>query len=58
MKKLSSYIIKVSQSLTFLVEVIRATIIFIILSYFLMFHQIFLSPQMKRCAIVTYKHVI
>ena len=25
---------------------------------FSMFHQIFLSPQVKRCAIITYKHGI
>ena len=25
---------------------------------FLMFHQIFLSPEVKRCAIITYKHGI
>ena len=35
-----------------------ATIIFIIFWDFLMFHQIFLSPQVKRCAIITYKHGI
>ena len=23
-----------------------------------MFYQIFLSPQVKRCAIITYKHAI
>ena len=23
-----------------------------------MFHQVFLSPQVKRCAIITYKHGI
>ena len=23
-----------------------------------MFYQVFLSPQVKRCAIITYKHVI
>ena len=34
------------------------TIIFIILWDFLMFYQIFLSPQVKRYAIITYKHGI
>ena len=36
----------------------RPTIIFIIFWDFLMFDQIFLSPQMKRCSIITYKHGI
>ena len=35
-----------------------AAIFFIIFWDFLMFHQIFLSPQVKRCAIITYKHGI
>ena len=35
-----------------------ATIIFIIFWEFLMFYQIFLSPQLKQCTIVTYKHGI
>ena len=35
-----------------------ATIIFIIFSDFLMFYQIFLSPQVRRCAIITYEHAI
>ena len=34
------------------------TIIFIIFWDFLMFYQIFLSPQVKRWAIITYKHGI
>ena len=34
------------------------TIIFIIFWDFLMFYQIFLSPQVKRCAIITYIHNI
>ena len=34
------------------------TIIFIIFSDFLMFYQIFLSPKVKRCLIITYKHGI
>ena len=34
----------------------EAAIIFIILWDFLMFYQIFLSPQVKRCTIITYKH--
>ena len=32
--------------------------IFIIFSDFLMFYQIFLSPQVKRCGTITYKHGI
>ena len=35
-----------------------ATIIFIIFWHFLMFYQIFLSPQVKRWAIIKYKHGI
>ena len=34
------------------------TIIFIIFWGFLMFYEFFLSPQVKRCAIITYKHDI
>ena len=34
------------------------TIIFIIFSDFLMFYQIFLSPQVKRSAIISNKHGI
>ena len=30
--------------------------IFIIFWDFLMFYQIFISPQVKRCTIITYKH--
>ena len=36
----------------------KATIIFIIFWDFLMFYQIFLSSQVKQCAIITYKHDI
>ena len=36
----------------------RPTIIFIIFGDSLMFKQIFLSPKVKRCAIITYNHVI
>ena len=36
----------------------EATIIFIIFWDSLMFYQIFLSPQAKRCAFTSYKHVI
>ena len=36
----------------------KATIIFIIFRDFLMFYQIFLSPQVKRWTIITYKHGI
>ena len=36
----------------------RPTIIFIIFWDFLMFYQIFLSPQVKRCSIITDKHGI
>ena len=35
--------------------VYQTTIIFIIFWDFLMFYQIFLSPQVKRCAIITCK---
>ena len=34
------------------------TIIFIIFWDFLMFYQTWLSPQVKRCTIITYKHGI
>ena len=37
---------------------IWSTIIFIIFWDFLTFYQIFLSPKVKRCAIITYKHSI
>ena len=37
---------------------ILQTISFTIFWDFLMFYQIFLSPQVKRWTIVTYKHVI
>ena len=33
-------------------------IIFIIFRHFLMFYQRFFSPQVKRCAIITYKYGI
>ena len=36
----------------------QSTIIFIIFRDFSMFYQIFLSPQVKRLAIITYKHGI
>ena len=36
----------------------RPSFFFIIFLDFLMFYQIFLSPQVKRCAIITYKHGI
>ena len=39
-------------------EGICPTVIFIIFWGFLMFYQIFLSPQVKRSAILTYKHGI
>ena len=39
-------------------DINRPTIIFIIFRDFLMFYQIFLLPQMKRCAIITFKHGI
>ena len=38
--------------------IICATISFIIFSDFSMFYQIFLSPQVKQCAIITDKHGI
>ena len=37
---------------------IKAATIFIIFWKFLMFNQILLSPQVKRWAIITYKHGI
>ena len=37
---------------------LSTTIIFIIFWDFLIFYQIFLSPQVKRCAIITGKHGI
>ena len=37
---------------------LEPSITFIIFWGFLMFYQIFLSPQVKRCAIITYKHVM
>ena len=37
-------------------EKILQIIIFIILLDFLMFYQIFFSPQVKQCTIITYKH--
>ena len=36
----------------------KAAVIFIIFWDCLMFYQIFLSPQMKRCATITYKYSI
>ena len=33
-------------------------ILLLIFRYFLMFYQIFLSPQVKRCATITNKHGI
>ena len=39
-------------------DITLTTIIFIIFSDFSMFNQIFHSPQVKRCAIITYKHGI
>ena len=39
-------------------EMNRAAITFIIFWDFLMFYQIFLSSQVKRCVIITYKHGI
>ena len=47
---------KASDTLT--IQIIRDTIIFIIFWDFLMFYQIFLPPQAKRCAIITYKYGI
>ena len=34
----------------------EATVIFVIFWDFSMFYQIFLLPQVKQCAITTYKH--
>ena len=36
--------------------ILQITITLIIFWDFLMFHQVFLSPQVKRDAIITYKH--
>ena len=36
----------------------QTTIIFIIFWDFLMFYENFLSPQVKQCVIITYKHCI
>ena len=36
----------------------NATIIFIRFWDFFMFYQVFLSPQVRRCAIISYKHGI
>ena len=36
----------------------KSAISFIVFWDFWMFYQIFLSPQVKRCAIITYKHGI
>ena len=47
---------KASDTLT--IQIIRDTIIFIIFWDFLMFYQIFLPPQAKRGAIITYKYGI
>ena len=35
---------------------VLSTIIFVTFWDFLMFYQIFFSPQVKQCAIITYKH--
>ena len=35
-----------------------STMIFIMFSDFLMFYQISLSPRVKRCTIIAYKHNI
>ena len=42
----------------FVIWVLKPLIIFIIFWDFLMFYQIFFSPQVKRSAIITYKHGI
>ena len=34
------------------------TVIFVLFWDSLMFHQVFLSPQVKKCAIITYRHAI
>ena len=39
-------------------ENVETTIAFLVCSDFLKFYEIFLSPQMKRCTIITYKHGI
>ena len=40
------------------IELVPSNIIFIIFWDFLKFYQIFLSPQVKRCTVITYKHAI
>ena len=37
---------------------LEPTIIIIVFRDFLMFYQILISPQVKRCVIITYKHGI
>ena len=52
-----SYLAKVRRFLTSpFINVTQATISFIIFWHFSMIYQIFLSSQVKRCAIITYKH--
>ena len=41
-----------------LIAIAQTTSIFVIFWGFLMFYQFFFSPQVKRCAIITYKHAI
>ena len=41
-----------------ILSLISSTIIFRLFWYFLIYYQIFFSPQVKRCAIITYKHGI
>ena len=55
-KILESYDDKIQPTLS-TITIFTTTIIFIFWDS-LMFYQIFLSPQVKRCAIITYKHGI
>ena len=46
------------QILLFMYPIDVTTVIFIIFWDFLIFYKIFLSPQVKRCAIITCEHGI
>ena len=48
----------VNSQIKFKTTMLESTINFVIFWEFLMFYQIFLSPQVKRWAIITYKHGI
>ena len=48
----------ISNSIKYLIGYIVPTITVITFWDFLVFYQIFLSPQVKQCTIITYKHGI